>query len=221
MGLGKGTIYIKGDQSVEVQKKEVTLADVISMECAMPHIASKLKTMRILKIENEKKQRYVISILKIIEKIHEEYPGLDVQNLGATDIIVTYEPAKKKNILLQGGKIAVVATITFFGAAFSIMAFNNDVDTPKLLSQIYEQIMGQSKEGYTVMELMYSIGVVIGILTFFNHFGKKRFSVDPTPMEVEMRLYENDIQTTVIETYSRKEQELDVSKTNTSGNHCP
>ena len=62
------------------------------------------------------------------------------------------------------------------------------------------------------MELMYSIGVVIVILVFFNHFGKKRFSVDPTPMEVEMCLYENDIQTTVIETYARKEQELDVDK---------
>ena len=69
------------------------------------------------------------------------------------------------------------------------------------------------------MELMYSIGVVIGILVFFNHFGKKRFSVDPTPMEVEMRLYENDIQTTIIENYSRKEQELDVGKGNSSGSH--
>ena len=67
------------------------------------------------------------------------------------------------------------------------------------------------------MELMYSIGVVIGILVFFNHFGKKRFSVDPTPMEVEMRVYENDIQTTVIENYARKEQELDVGKRNTAG----
>ena len=69
------------------------------------------------------------------------------------------------------------------------------------------------------MELMYSIGVVIGILVFFNHFGKKRFSVDPTPMEVEMRLYENDIQTTIIENYSRKEQELDVGQGNSSGSH--
>lgn len=34
-----------------------------------------------------------------------------------------------------------------------------------------------------------------------------------------MRLYENDIQTTLIETYSRKEKELDVGSTNTTGNH--
>ncbi|WP_455055389.1 hypothetical protein [Merdimonas faecis] len=40
-------------------------------------------------------------------------------------------------------------------------------------------------------------------MVFFNHFGKSKVSVDPTPLEVEMRLYENDIQTTLIENYSR------------------
>ena len=68
------------------------------------------------------------------------------------------------------------------------------------------------------MELSYSVGIVIGILVFFNHFGKKKLSVDPTPIEVEMRLYENDIQTTVIAEYARKGQELDVGKTDCAGN---
>ena len=109
--------------------------------------------------------------------------------------------------------------ISFIGAAFSIMAFNNDVGTTKMFSQIYELVTGKTNSGFTILELTYCIGLTIGILTFFNHFGKKKFSVDPTPMEVEMRLYENDIQTTLIETYSRKEKELDVGSTNTTGNH--
>lgn len=220
MSVGNCTVYIKGDQSVEVQVRDITLGDVVSMECVNTHVISRLKTIKLIKVQDTKKQRYVISILKIIEKIHEEYPNLEIQNMGAQDIIVTYEPAKKKNQLLHLAKVAIVLAITFFGAAFSIMAFNNDVDTPKLIAQIYEQVMGIPKTGFTIMELMYSIGVVIGILVFFNHFGKKRFSVDPTPMEVEMRLYENDIQTTVIETYARKEQEMDVGKRNTSGGNC-
>ena len=68
------------------------------------------------------------------------------------------------------------------------------------------------------MDLRFWSGLVIGILTFFNHFGKKRFSVDPTPMEVEMRLYENDIQTTLIENISRKGKALDVDADST-GSH--
>ena len=61
-----------------------------------------------------------------------------------------------------------------------------------------------------MLEICYSIGIALGILIFFNHFGKKRFSVDPTPMEVQMRLYENDIQTALVENASRRKEELEV-----------
>ena len=219
MSVGNEIVYIKGEQNVEVKTKEVRLGDIISMECTNRSVANRLKTVKILQISRENEHRQVISILKIIEKIHQEYPNVEIQNLGPPDIIVTYEAQKKHHPALHWAKVGIVVLVTFFGAAFSIMAFNNDIDTTKLMGQIYEQIMGHPKQGYTIMELMYSIGVVIGILVFFNHFGKKRFSVDPTPMEVEMRLYENDIQTTIIENYSRKEQELDVGKGNTSSSH--
>ena len=116
-------------------------------------------------------------------------------------------------------KTSQVVLISFMGAAFSIMAFNNDVGVTKMFSQIYELVTGIKSDGFTVLEFTYSIGIAIGILTFFNHFGKRRFSVDPTPIEVEMRLYENDLQTTLIENISRKEQELDVGTKYTTGSH--
>ena len=109
--------------------------------------------------------------------------------------------------------------ITFCGAAFSIMAFNNDVSTSRLFSQIYEYVTGDVSDGFTILEVSYSVGITVGILVFFNHFGKKRFTVDPTPMEVQMRLYENDIQTTLVEDASRREQELDVGKSNHISSH--
>ena len=97
------------------------------------------------------------------------------------------------------------------------MTFNNDAGTSQLFKQIYKLFMGQESDGFSVLELSYSIGLTIGILVFFNHFGKKKFSVDPTPIEVEMRLYENDIQTTIIADYGRKGQELDVGKADSNG----
>ena len=90
------------------------------------------------------------------------------------------------------------------------MAFNNDVGGTKLFDQIYELVMGKQSDGFTVLEVTYSIGLTFGILVFFNHFGKKRFTVDPTPMEVQMRLYENDIQTALVENASRRKEELEV-----------
>ena len=42
-------------------------------------------------------------------------------------------------------KIVGVVAVTFIGAGFSIMAFNNDVDVSRLFAQIYEIFYGKAK----------------------------------------------------------------------------
>ena len=213
------TLYIKGDRDVEVTKPEVTLGDLLSMECTDKLMLAKIKTLKIIRFKKSGRQRCVVSVLKIISCIHEKFPQADVQNLGETDIIVTYEDQKTPALAWHIIKTVFVAAVTFFGAAFSIMAFNNDVDVTKLFGQIYEFATGQETSGFTVLEIAYSVGVAAGILIFFNHFGKKRFTVDPTPMEIQMRLYENDIQTTLIENSERRGEEMDVGTTDISGSN--
>lgn len=60
------------------------------------------------------------------------------------------------------------------------------------------------------MEAGYSVGLAIGILVFFNHIAVKKLNTDPTPLEVEMRLYEENICKTLIDQAGRKEKEIDV-----------
>ena len=213
------TLYIKGDRDVEVTKPDVALGDLLSMECTDKLMLAKIKTLKIIRFKKSGKQRCVVSVLKIIACIHEKFPEADVQNLGETDIIVTYEDQKTPALAWHIIKTVVVAAVTFFGAAFSIMAFNNDVDVTKLFGQIYELVTGQEAGGFSILEIAYSVGVAAGILIFFNHFGKKRFTVDPTPMEIQMRLYENDIQTTLIENSERRGEEMDVGTTDISGSN--
>lgn len=211
-------LYIKGDRDVEVQDREVTLGAILSMECTDPKLLARVKSLRIAKIPEKGGQRMVISILRVIECIHRSCPSVDVQNLGETDIIVTYEEQEKRAGAFHLAKTALVAAITFCGAAFTIMTFNNDVDVTQIFAQIYQLVTGTRSDGFTVLEVTYSIGLTAGILIFFNHFGKKRFTADPTPMEVQMRLYENDIQTTLVESASRKGEELDAG-TDHTGSH--
>lgn len=214
-------VYIKADRNIEVDHPDVSLGDVLQIECVQPNILAKIKSLKLLKFhpsDNKKQHREAVSILKVIACIHQEYPQIQVENFGENDFIVTYESGETPGKAVHWLKAALVILISFFGAAFSTMAFNNDVDVSKMFGQIYKQLTGNVSNGFTILELTYSIGLVIGILTFFNHFGKKRFSVDPTPMEVEMRLYENDIQTTLIENISRKGKELDVDS-GSSGSH--
>ena len=54
------------------------------------------------------------------------------------------------------------------------------------------------------------MGIAVGIIVFYNHFGGKRITKDPTPIEVQMRLYEDDVNTTLVEGCNRKETSIDV-----------
>lgn len=221
MSANQDILYIKGDRDVELTKTEVTVGDILSLECSNKTVIPKIKSIKLVKFseQGKKQQRIVVSVLKIIACIHEQYPNLDIQNLGETDIILTYENQNTSGNVVHLLKTAVVVVLVFCGSAFSIMAFHNDVSITKLFSQIYLALTGVESDGYTILEVSYSLGIIIGILVFFNHFGKKRFTVDPTPLEVQMRLYENDIQTTLVEDASRRKEELDVGKSNSAGCH--
>ena len=102
---------------------------------------------------------------------------------------------------------ALSACSLFSGAAFSIMAFHNDVGITALFGQVYHFFTGRTSDGFTILELSYSLGLGAGILLFFNHFGKRKITSDPTPLEVEMRTYEDEIDTTLIESRERDEKE--------------
>ena len=68
------------------------------------------------------------------------------------------------------------------------------------------QFTGEASDGFTILEISYSLGIGIGVVFFFNHFGKWKITKDPTPMEVEMRIYENQVDDTILEMENRKEK---------------
>ena len=129
MAANSETVYIKADRNVEVTKAEVTLGDVVTMECANPSVVPKLNTIKLLKFHHTDKKhqnRTTVSILRVIECIHEQFPNMDVQSMGEADFIVTYEEQQTAGGAVHLMKVVGVVIISFIGAAFSIMAFNND-----------------------------------------------------------------------------------------------
>lgn len=86
------------------------------------------------------------------------------------------------------------------------MAFHNDIGIVDLFAQIYEQVVGSAPERIGGLEIGYSIGLALGILIFFNHFSLKKREDDPTPLQVEVSKYEQDVEDT-IERIRQKEQQ--------------
>ena len=202
------TLYLKIDSNVLVHQKNLIVKDIAQTACANPSVQNKVQTLKLSNLQISKPGRYVKSVLDVLEAIQKEYPSLKIENLGEADFIITYEEEKGKSRLIGYLKTILVSVLSFFGAAFSIMTFNNDVDIRGLFADVYLLFTGQTSDGFTVLELAYSFGLGIGIILFFNHFAGKRIETDPTPMDVQMHTYEQDVNQTIMSNYGvRKQQE--------------
>lgn len=161
--------------------------------------------MPVIVLDAKNPGRYVMSVSDLLKKIQKLEPSIDISPIGETDFIITYRISSATGKIFRYVKILFVCLVSFFGAAFSIMTFNNDVDMGSLFSQFYTLVTGKSSSGFTILEISYSIGIGLGVLIFFNHFGHLKLSDDPTPMQVQMRTYEDDVNRTLIEQAARTE----------------
>ncbi len=201
-------------QNVAMQKADVELRDVASVYCEDEAVRAKAEALKIHKFKNDSEPRIVISIMLVIEELTKLIPGITVESIGQTDIIIEKasfqkDTKKKKNNIGEWLKVALVALICFFGSGFTIMAYHNDIGVSDILGRIYELVMGKPSSGCTSLEIAYSVGLAAGIIMFYNHIGGKRFTQDPTPLEVEMRNYERDVNQAIVEISDRSGKEKD------------
>ena len=204
------TLYLKLNQISEIHEKRVYLKDIAEIYSDDPALMAKCLALKIRTVPDDHNGRYVDSVITVLEKIYELDPQIQINNLGETDFIIDFQKPRPPRYLSAWLKTAAVCLISFFGAAFAIMTFNNDVNVGDVLGQVYFQVMGRQPDGFGLMEAGYSVGLAVGILVFFNHFAVKKLNTDPTPLEVEMRLYEENICKTLIDQADRKEKEIDV-----------
>jgi len=191
-------------------KTEVKIGDVVKMQCHDRHLTDKINKITLIKQGKLYKQRYIVSILKVIEEIEKIDKSLEIVNIGETDCVVEIKPPKKNQFIVETFKVILVSLILFFGAGFSIMAFNNDVSIFKLFEDVVAYTADGSKKALAAINLGYSVGLAAGIIIFYNHFGPKKITNDPTPIEVQMRTYENDIYTTLVDGHNRNDGRIDV-----------
>lgn len=153
--------------------------------------------------------RRIISQLKVISCIEKACPSAAVIPLGAQETILEYSSAPNHNKVWEILKVIFVACVSFFGTGFTIMAFHNDIGIREVFEQISSLVTGETGKGMLTIEIAYALGLAAGIIVFFNHIGKRRLTHDPTPIEVSMRKYEDDVNNTLAETWDRKGKTID------------
>ena len=81
---------------------------------------------------------------------------------------------------------------------YVIMAYNNDVGTIEIFEKIYNLLGISDYSRMNIIEIAYGVGLALGIIIFYNHFGRFRISDTPTPIQVEMNKYEKDEEDSLI-----------------------
>ncbi len=197
------TLYIQTDENMEVHHPHVYLQDIVKLSCSNSKILNRLRVLPVASLDPKRPGRYVLSAMDLIREIQKKEPDLEITHIGEPSFIITYQTKPNTSTAWCWCKVIFVCLASFFGAAFSIMTFNNDVDVPALFRQITAQVTGQDGSSFPALAISYSVGIGLGVLFFFNHFGHIKLTDDPTPMQVQMRLYENDVNTTIIEDQER------------------
>ena len=194
---------------MEVQAQDVFLSDIATLRCSDEVLSARLKALKVHHFKKDETKRCVISALKLVELMEKECRDISVQIVGEPDVLVEWISVNRHKGWQQWLKTAFVCVISFFGTAFTIMAYHNDVGINEVFTEVYKIVMNREPQGLNALEGSYSVGLAAGIIIFFNHIGGRRLTKDPTPIEVSIRQYEEDVDKALIAQAGREGREED------------
>ena len=173
-------VYIELIKKFSTNGKKIIFIKDVAEVFATGVSAEKIKNIQLFTIKDTDYGVYKISSLDIYKAIISKFPSAKINNIGEKEVLTAL-------------KIASVSVTLFFGTSTAIMSFHEDGEIPKLMKGYYKIFMGEETEKPYIMEIPYSIGLAVGITVFFNHCSKRKLTTDPTPIEVEMTTYEEEV----------------------------
>ncbi len=195
-------------QIVKVTHGEAKIGEIATIVSNDTSIIKKLQNEPFYRFEGNKGEKKVFGTTAIVECILRAEPEATVQVIGEAAFILEYAPKKPAPKWVQWLKVGFVTLAVFFGAAFSILTFHYDVGITDVFDRIYG-FAGIASPSFPALEVGYTVGLPLGIIVFFNHFSKLRFDADPTPLKVQMRTYENEVNSAIIANAARDGKEQD------------
>jgi stage V sporulation protein AA len=191
----ENTVYIRLRHRVLVEPLQKIVLSDIAQIIVVDHLKEPVKTLPIYEISHSDRNIVIIDCINVIQKIKQFYPEMEIEMLGSAQTIVEVVFEKKKYSLPL---FLLTWFLLFFGAVLTIMNFHEDVSMQSVHQKIYLMITGKKVEKPLLFQIPYSIGLGVGMIIFFNHVFKKRLNEEPSPLEVEMFNYQQDLDQYVI-----------------------
>lgn len=207
------TLYFSLEQSTLVSSRKVHIEDIATVYCRNPDIYHSVSKIEVVTMPDREQSQMVITALKLIQLISNYFDNVHVESIGNPETIVYYKNLKDGTRAKSKIKAVFLMIIAFIGTGYSIMTYNEEADIRDLLLNIYELFTGTpaSEDGIGAAcgLIAYSVGLTLGMIIFFNHGINKKSTDDPTPLQVQMRLYEQDVNECIILDSSRENKTID------------
>lgn len=207
-------LYLSLEQSVLVTSRKVNIKDIAKLFCTNKDICYTVSKLNVFTFPDKENCQQVVTAMKLIEIINTTYKDIQIEIVGDTETIVYYKNPVPTRKITEKIKALVLMIFAFFGTGYSIMSYNGDVGTSDLIKHLYTLFIGVeasgTSKGLSLGIVMYSIGLCIGMITFFNHGINHKDEDDPTPLQVQMRLYEQNVNQSIIINSGRNKDTIDV-----------
>lgn len=198
-------IVLQSKKAIELDK-HVYVKDISDVYCENEKLRKDIEGVRVYNSEKAENW-FLINFNEIAKKIVERYPNVDISPLGPTEVLLEFKSQEESNKLFQLFKISFVSIILFFGAALGIIYFHEDVNMKETLAKMYFTFSGEKVENPLIMNIPYSLGLAIGVITFFKRVPSKsvRRRKEPGPLDIELYLYDQDMEQYILNELKKKE----------------
>lgn len=191
----ENTIYIRMRHRLQVRPHDSIKLQDVAQIIAEDSLLEKVKDCIVYTVSEKDQNIIILDVMKVIPILTNVVEQINIEIIGQTQTIV--EVVYKK-IGVSIPLFILIWLLLFFGAALAIMNFHEDVSMQAVHQRIYKIITGKENVKPLLLQIPYSIGLGVGMILFFNHVFKKRLNEEPSPLEVEMFNYQQDLDRYVI-----------------------
>ena len=182
-------VYVSMKKSIEVTQLKRILLKHIAFLSAPHELKKELENMPVYNITKEDKNIIVIDSFLVVDYLNNQYPDLEFQLIGPVQTIIRVVTKKSPSIILT----ILVWILLFIGTAMTLMNFHYDVSMQEVQQKLHYLLTGEENEFPLWIQIPYSLGLGVGMLLFLNHWFKKRFNEEPSPLEVELFNYQQSL----------------------------
>lgn len=198
--MQKEKVYLTINKKATLDpKRPLLVKDLGEVYCNNQIIQKNIEMTEIATQHNKEDWDYKTAV-EIAEILLTQFPMIELDLLGEVEVLIEYKSETEKNTLWKAIKIAVVCIILFFGSSLALINFHEDVNSSKTMKDLYYTFTGERKENPLLLVIPYSIGIGVGVITFFSRVisSSLRRVKEPGPMEIQLYLYDKDMEENIL-----------------------